>query len=367
MALFSSSSAFLGLDLGTSTLKVVELIDRRKRIEVTTYGQANVPNLLIDPPGSVDDALRLTGNTISQMLERAAVTTDTVIAALPNSVVFSTVLELPDLPEVEMGKAVHFAARDIVPANLDDMVLGWSRVGTKPHLESTSEAATNAAAPQAAPIVQTATIPVFVTAAPKVIIERYTRLIELLQLRLFALEVETFPLARSLLNTSTDSATLVDLGDQVTTIHVIDRGTAHVSHTLEVGGNAITEALARAMNISREEAERQKSTQGLLSGSPAAVRSVIEDKMKLIANEARRVIEVDAKKTGRKVQKVILIGGGANLPGLTEWYNKYVNLPTAVGNPWRELSYPQGLEARLSELGPRYAVAVGLALRGFNK
>ena len=125
-----------------------------------------------------------------------------------------------------MDAAVHVACRDVVPANLDEMVLGWNRLGEQPHMDplqkatsSVSSSATSAALSPVAP----ETIPVFITAAPKTIVERYSRLAELLNVRLHALEVETFPLVRSLLGNPTDSAVIVDLGDQITTFHIIDR------------------------------------------------------------------------------------------------------------------------------------------------
>lgn len=369
MALFGTSSSFLGLDLGTSTLKVVELVDRRKRLELTAYAQANLPNILIQPPGSVDDALRVTANVVSQMLEKAHSTSDTVIAALPSSVVFSTVMMLPDLPEADLAKAVHFAARDVVPTSLDEMVLGWSRLGAQPHMDTgVSDLVEKEGSTPVKEAVSSkaAAVPVFVTAAPKAIIDRYLKLVELLKLKLHALEVETFPLARSLLNQSADSALIFDLGDKATTYHLIDRGAARISFTLEYGGQNITTDLAKSMAISVDEAEQQKAQFGLQNSGSAILHTSIEKSMNSIIQQARRLQESYRKDTGRSINKIVLIGGGANMPGLAETCSRLLSVKATVGDPWKGLSYPEGLESRLTELGPRYAVAVGLALRGFS-
>lgn len=367
MALFGSSRAFIGLDIGTSTLKLVELIDRHHRIEVTTYAQANIPNLLVNPPGNVDDAIRVVANAVSRMMDKASVSTDVVVAALPSSIVFSSVLQLPALPAPEMEKAVHFAARDVVPTNIDDMVLSWSRLGEPPHMDA-----------EKPPVDKTATLvvppppgpapaqPVFVTAAPKTIVERYAQLMDVLNLRLDALEVETFPLVRSLLTPPGNSAMIVDWGDQTTTFHVVDRGTARVSHTIDYGGRDITTALTGALSLPAAKAEASKIQFGLAISAPPSVNKILTEALQRPLLEARRVLEVYTRQSSVRIPKAVLIGGGANMVGLPQLFNRVAGIPAVVGNPWKGLAYPKALEKRLNELGPTYAVAVGLALRGFS-
>lgn len=376
MALFGTSPAFIGVDIGTSTIKVVELIDRRKRLELTTYAEANFPNMLINPPGNGEDAVRLTANALKRVLESSHTTTDNVVAALPSSIVFSTVLTLPDLPEDELNKAVHFGARDLVPANLEDMVLGWSRLGEPPHMDVAAQPPTapppntlSSAVPhqEVLSASKAGTIPVFVTAAPKAIVERYTKVSQLLKLELHAIELETFPLARSLLVQPTDSSLIIDLGDQATTFHVIDRGTPRISASLDIGGHHLTAAISKALSVSSEEAEQQKTTQGLQENAPPLLRQAIATGLQPLLQHAKRLLETHTADSKRQITKTILIGGGANLPSISTVWFEFLGTTVAVGNPWRGLTFPVELENRLTELGPRYAVAVGLALRGFSK
>jgi type IV pilus assembly protein PilM len=364
MALFSSSSSCLGIDIGTSSLKLVELVNRRRRIEVATYAEADIANLLIDLSLPQQEAIRKTAEVIKQMMEKAEVSADAVVAALPSSIVFSTVITMPHLPEQEMEKAVQFAARDIVPADLKEMVLGWSRVGTEPHMATDEDKARaekkngksgdGAAAPS----------PVFLTAAPKRIVDRYLTLIKNLNVHLLALEVETFPLVRSLLNDPAGSALIVDIGDMATTFHIIDKGTPHVSHTMEYGGHAITNAIVGALNIPVEEAEEKKRTQGLTANAPEQQKEVTESAVRKQVEKANHLLTLYQRKEGKKVARSILIGGGAGLPGLAQYWKQETGHDTVIGNPWKGLSYPQELETQLQMLGPTYGVAIGLALRG---
>lgn len=363
MALFGQSSAVLGLDIGTSSLKVVELLARRKGLEVVTYAQARLSNLLTEVVGDDADEIQAVAAVVSRLLDAAGVSTDKVVAALPCSVVFSTVLMLPDIPDQDMEQAVNFAARDKVPANLDEMVLGWSRLGQPPP----QNAARPAPAAPTSPALSTppAGIPIFLTAAPQELVNRYTRLCELLQLELLALEVETFPLIRSLLVSPDDSALIADIGGRVTTFHIIDGGTPRVSHTIDLGGDAVTAAIAASLGASTEEAERMKIEHGLGESASEKLRAAVThatQKMVMHATQLHRLYE---RREQRRIAKSVLIGGGAKLRGIAKLWSEALEHPTSVGNPWRGLAYPQELETRLQALGPTYAVTVGLAQRGF--
>lgn len=365
MALFGSSKACVGLDIGTSSLKLVELLDRRRRIEVATYAQAALPNLLLRPVGDEQDAVRAVASVVTRMIEKAGVVTDNVVAALPSSAVFTTVLPLPALAEAEMDKAVQFAARDAVPANLDEMVLGWSRLGETPHMQGEKTALLPAVTATGS-VASKGAQPVFLTAAPIELVRRYTQLVELLRLDLVALEVETFPLVRSLLGNGAASVLIADIGDTVTTFHMIEGGAARASRTIEYGGQHLTEAIAATMAISQAAAEEKKVQFGLAAPAPDMVKAAVETAVRELVRHAKQLLELYERTGTKRISKSVLIGGGANLKGLADYWAKALGHSTVVGNPWRGLSYPRQLEAHLRELGPTYAVAVGLAQRGIG-
>lgn len=366
MALFGTPNAFLGIDIGSSSLKLVELVNRRRRLEVAAYAQANLPNLLVAPGADENGAVNRVADTIAAMIEKSGASTDTIIAALPSSIVFSTVLTLPPLSDEEIDKAVRFAARDVVPADLDEMVLGWSRVGEIPHMDtdvpadlSTADLAKGEASPASSPI------PIFVTAAPKDIVSRYLKVMNLLRLRVQALEVETFPLIRSLFeNPATAEGLLVDIGDITTTFHIVSAGTPRLSHTIEFGGASITNHIASVLQISPSAAEAQKITHGAGQTGNADFQGAVSKAVQPLLDQAGQLLSLYASQSGRTIRRSLLIGGGASLKGLTALWEGSLGHQAVVGNPWRGLAYPQALETQLQRLGPTYAVAVGLAERG---
>lgn len=357
MAFFGNPTSYVGIDIGTSSIKLVELVDRRRRIEVASYAQANLPNLLLDVEDSEGAAMRQVANVVSHMIDEAGVSSDVVVVALPSTIVFSSVLMLPDLPDQEMDKAVRFAARDIVPSDLDDMVLGWSRIQHKKGVAPTIGATTNSSVNLGA---QT---PVFLTAASKQVVDRYIKMLNMVNLKIEALEVETFPLARALLSGQDATALIIDIGDLATTFHIIDEGTPRVSHTIEYGGHHITVAIAKALNVPLLEAEEIKMKYGLGHNAPADAAQAIASAVDIQTQKAKTLLKLYQEKERKNIRRSFLIGGGANLNGLSAYWTSALGQPALIGNPWKGLSYPQELEKTLQQLAPNYAVAVGLALR----
>jgi type IV pilus assembly protein PilM len=205
------------------------------------------------------------------------------------------------------------------------------------------------------------------TAAPRDIVERYQQVMDIIGLDLLALEVETFPLVRSLLAGESDSAMIVDIGDQATAYHLVDKGTTRISHTIEYGGSNITRALASALNLEWPAAHTAKVTHGVLESGPADVKSAtLAATQKMIAEAQRLLTLYNGQVHTNALTKTVLIGGGAKLPGLVSVWEKTVGHKVQIGNPWRGLSYPQELTSRMVELGPTYSVAVGLAQRGLT-
>jgi len=357
MAFLGTPNAYLGVDIGTSSLKVIELLDRKNRLEVAAYAEANLPNLLVDAKGEGEEEVKRTADVLKRMVDDAGVSSDAVVAALPSGIVFSTVITLPDLPEKNVNEAIRFAARDVVPADLDEMVLSWRRLGDgKGAKEKRAEIQ-----------VEEKTVPIFLTAAPKEVISRYERVIDMANLELKALEVETFPLVRSLLERENDTAMIVDIGDLVTTYHVVDKGTPQVSHSVEIGGQSITNAIAGALGVSEEEAESAKVQYGLGEGAPEKTRLAIANAVQILIDQGVRLLDIHNERSGGEIGKTVLIGGGAKLKKLDATWSEAVKHKVTVGNPWKGLAYPNELSSTVLSMGPTFAVAIGLAQRGFTE
>ena len=395
MAFFSRRESFVGLDIGTASMKLVELTREGKdSVRLTTYASAKGVNQLVE--GGDGDAVARTATLLREMLRRSQASSIDIVAALPSLSVFSAVLTLPEMSERDIEQAVVFAARNYVPSPLKDVVLGWTVIedheGTVARLPvaaspppPTSAAASPAASPAGAgetPLPPPEPLPgapapramqpktrktkeVFLTAASKDLVQRYSAVIERLNLRLVALEIESFPLSRSLLAGDTQSVLLVDIGDRATSFSIVDRGYLRLNQSIDMGGAALTTAITQKLGLSFEEADKRKRGEGLKSPGPAAeaMKPVLRDTIERAQN-LRRLYE---QKSKRQLHRVVLIGGGANLPGLPAFWSEAASLPVEVGNPWKGIRLPTVLSDHLRVLGPSFAVAVGLALREFEE
>ena len=306
------------------------------------------------------------------------------------------------MPERELASAVTFMAKNYVPSPLTEVVLGWLPIGPPEDLnrsvllESTPagggagfpspppQGTGAAAAPRSVgggPLPHTSSLEtrkmqeVFLTAAPRDLVGRYTALFERVNLQLAALEVESFPLARSLLRGDHRPVLLVDLGDRTTSFSIVERGYLRLNQAIDVGGEAMTTAIGKKLSLPPDQAEQPKCTEGL-SGSAEAgtgggsdigspVAAILRPLVMEIIMRAEWVRRLYERKQGRALAAVQLIGGGAWLPQLATFWTSVTGVPCEVGNPWRGISAPASLTDHLRRLGPSFAVAVGLAARPF--
>lgn len=399
MFLFSRKESYVGLDIGTSSIKIVELKREGKdQIRLVTYASAKSAESLANDQANVSVAH--ISAIAHEMLKRAGVVSSEVVAALPSLSVFSAVLSLPEMSDRDLEKAVILAAKNYVPSPLKDVVLGWTAMKEFAPPKSPTISARSVSQPRVQVDVvgdaagkkteenivsekTSSPVPseigaelkvrrplakknseIFLTAAPKELVQRYSAVIDRLNLNLVALEIESFPLSRSLLGNTKEPALLVDIGDLATNFSIVDNGYLRINQSADIGGASLTKAISSKFGISYEMAEARKVAYGLTSEneseSPAmalkpAVKDIIDRSVNL-----KRIFE---RKSNKIVGRVVLIGGGANLKGLAQFWQETSGMPTEVGNPWKGVRVPPALANKLIANGPSFAVAVGLALR----
>lgn len=362
MGFFGSSDSYLGIDIGNSAIKIVELKNEGGRPKLATYGYLEQPNQILKTDSPEAKASIVSG--LKQVCEKARVSTKKAIAALPSYTVFSSIIHLPELPKKEMEAAVSVEAKKFVPMPLEEMILDYKKLEDTPELSrfSASSAPANAGMIDQK---QEKFVRLLLTAAPKQLVSRYVDIFKQAGLELVSLETEAFALERSLIGRDKAPIMIVDIGAVATTLSVIVDSVPLINRSIDMGGLTITKAIANSLNIDLDRAEQFKRDFGLSnqSGTTSQIPSRIEFMVSSVINEIKYVLNLYASQANGNVEKIILAGGSAWLPNFPAYLSQALNTKVYIGDPWARVIYPVELKPVLQDIGPRLAVSVGLAMR----
>ena len=339
--------SFLGVDIGTSTIKVVELTRWGRKKSLKNYGEMR-SEVLYDKPFRTAEksSLLLSAKDIARalrgILQEAKIKTKDAIFSIPDFSSFFTHFELPPMSKEELSEAVQYEARKHVPLPFSEVTFDW-QILNKKRFGLPKEAAH-----------------ILIVAVPNELINQYQEIARLSNLSLSALEAEVFGLIRSSLGDKKESVVILDMGAQTTTINVVKKGVLQSSRSIDIGGGSFTERIAQSLSINRKEAEEKKRTQGLFSQE---LKTILAPLLDTVVVEIRQAMG-DFKE--QEIQRIVLGGGSSLLPGLKEYLKESLNITVELVDPFRSVFYPSLLEGTIKEMGPSYGVAVGMALRGLE-
>jgi len=348
----------LGVDIGTSAIKIVELVLRGERIKLEKYGETSIQTLYEKPFRTFEkSSLLLSGQDISRairaIIEEAKISERKAIFSIPDFASFFTNFELPPMTKEELSGAIRFEARHHIPLPLSEVTLDWSIIEGEINRKKTP-------------------LKILLVAVPNEIISQYQKIASLTNLELQTLEAEVFGLTRSLVKEDPRVIALLDFGAQSSTISLVDKGILKISHSFDISGNGLTHLLAKSLNIDYWQAENLKRKYGLsFPGKEAPsialkIRQILMPLIDLILLEVEKSSLSFFQAEKKEVQKIILAGGSALLPGLKDYFSENLKKEVEIANPFLDILYPPILEQTLKEMGPAYATAVGVALRGLK-
>lgn len=342
------SSSVAGIDIGSDAVKVVQLKKSGPRITLETYGELKAERYFEKEPSPDGGGfLNYRDESIARLLtdlrRDANVTSPRTVFSIPSTVSFITSIQLPFLRGEELSSAVPYEAKKYIPIPLAEVALDWQVLE--------EDAASNR-------------MTVLLAAVPREVVAKYQRVSERMKLELEAVEIENFSLVRSLLPNDRGVAAIVQWGAMVTTLTVADRGRIRASHNFGRGAREITSTIARSLGVTAERAEEVKRSTGL-SEQPEArdTASIIAPIVDSILIDLERALAVYNRAAPRKVERIVLTGGGSSLAGLVDRVAKRFGLETTAGNPFTRLEVPPLLTPTLTDIAPDFSVAIGLALR----
>lgn len=333
---FLGSKSKLGIDIGTSSIKVAQLKKENHQFFLETYG---VVNVTYETQRMGMDAITQTAEIIKELLRRCRVSTRQVVASLPNNIVFVSVIDMPALSDKELKSAIEWEARRYVPLPLEEVTLSWSVLRDRASAEK---------------------LKVLLTAVPTTVIDNYLKMFKLANLQPQALEIESVALIRSLVGERKDSFLIIDIGARNTSLSLVDKGFLRLSRNLAIGGDTITSGIAGSLKVSLSRAEQFKRDLGItgeLGQIPQALRPTVDT----IKDETAQLLKI-YESNGGEIQEIIFCGSGSKLPGLLQYFSQF-GAKVSLGDPLKFINYPEQLRENLLQVSTGLAVSMGLAMR----
>ncbi|MBI2609837.1 type IV pilus assembly protein PilM [Candidatus Giovannonibacteria bacterium] len=360
LALFKPKAAsVLGIDLGTSSFKIVQLRRDKEQGVLETYGE-----LASGPYGGAEigKSVKLVDQKIVEMigdlLKETNATSKSAVVSIPLRNSFVTKISLPLMSETELAEAITYEARRYIPVPSNEVIIDWMLL---PQSIASSDREDEGFAKERR------FMDVLLVAIHRELVEKYQSIFKTADLNVLAFEIEVFSQVRSVLGREVAPVLIVDIGAQSTRLTVVDYGIVRLSHNLDRGSQDLTQALSRSLNIDFERAEKLKRETGL-SGRPEhkEIVGVIQPLLDYIFSEAERVSTDYHQRNNRAIKRVILAGGGANLKGIVDFSINKFGIESSTANPFSRVTYPAFLEPVLKDLGPTFSNSLGLALRALQ-
>ncbi|KKR32214.1 MAG: Type IV pilus biogenesis ATPase PilM [Candidatus Gottesmanbacteria bacterium GW2011_GWC2_39_8] len=339
------SQTVIGLDFGSHFIKGVELRENQGHFSLLSLGQIATPpkGLFSDLP--IDEQVMI--DTVIRLIKEMKVSTKLVNTALPESQVFTRVIEVPRVSDKELSSALQWEAEQYIPLPLEEVNLDYAVINENMTDREKME--------------------ILLVAAPLKLIEKYTRILESAGLNPASLETEIIAAARALSPVMAKDAPtlLMNIGSSMTDIAVVNNSLINFTRTLSIGGEMIIKSISQELGFSMVQSEEYIKAYGIekdkLEGKIFAAAKTVVDS--LIEEVKKTISYYKEKHNDKEIKSLVLSGGVAKMPGLVFYIASEVGLETQIGNPIMSISKDEKIFGKLGAEVVSYSVACGLALK----
>lgn len=354
----------VGIDIGSSAIKVVEIKKKNGKAVLETYGSIALGPYAEQDPGRVTNLpVEKIALAVKEVTKQAGTTSGAGAFAIPvqSSLIFA--IELPaQIKESDMSGIVATEARKYIPVPITEVSLDFFVLPKKElSFEEANVSHDEKGVPLAAPTVKNN---ILVVATQNDAVARLRSIVSQSGLTSSFFEIEIFSSIRSNFEHELSPVLLIDFGASRTKLSVVEFGMIKSYHTIDRGGADISDSISKSLSIPFVEAEKMKKEFGLF-GNPneKSLIDIIKTHTDYIFSEANNALLGYEKKYDRTISKVIFTGGGALLKGLVEVGATNFKAEIELGHPFAKVNAPEFLAKVLENMGPEFAVALGLALR----
>lgn len=363
----SNEGSVLGIDIGASSIKIVQLRISRGMAVLETYGEIALGPYAQQPIGKV---VKLPPEKIAEaladLMREANVTAKTAGLSVPFSSSLVSVIDLPKVDQESLKRIIPIEARKYIPVPVSDVALDWFVLPEDPGQDSAFDQLAQKSA------IRKQGQEVLLVAIHNTVLNDSKVVMDTAGINAKFYEIEIFSSIRSTSGHGIAPFLVVDLGAATTKMYIVERGVVRMTHSLSLGGQHMTEQLARTLTWEFEKAERVKRERGLIDSSVYSmsendkIKEALLSTLSRVFSEVNRVLLSYGQRYNKNVASVILTGGGASLPGISDIAKSSLNAQVSTADPFSRTEAPAFLAKVLRDIGPGFSVSVGLALRSLK-
>ncbi|MGH9314965.1 MAG: type IV pilus assembly protein PilM [Vicinamibacterales bacterium] len=346
--LLKRAKALVGLDIGSSAVKAVELKPAGRGYKVAAFGSEPVP------PDSIVDGAIIDGTAVAdairRLFDRHKIKTRDVAASLSGNAVIVKKITLPQMTESEISESIYWEAEQYIPFDIQDVNLDYQIIDTG---GSSGKA----------------TIDVLLVAAKKEKIADYTGVIAQAGRTAVVVDVDAFALQNAYEANygiqPGEVVVLLNAGASATNINILSGEQSVFTRDISIGGNAYTEALQKELNLPYDAADALKKGQAVdgvgYDEAKPVLRAVTENMML----EIQKTFDFfKATASSDRIDRIVVSGGASRAESFTDILTDRFQSPVESFDPFKAIAFdPRKLGVVPSDIAPTAAVAVGLALR----
>ena len=346
--LFQKKKDVIGIDIGSSSVKMVHLKEAKGSFQLAGLGLATLPaqaivdNAIMDSSSVVD--------VIKGLVESQKLKTKNVATSISGHSVIIRKIQLPIMTEEEMEASIQWEAEQYIPFEISEVNLDFQILGPDANDASLMN--------------------VILVAAKKDFVSDYVALFKESGLNPQVIDIHCFAVENvyeiNYGSNEDEVIALIDMGASSMNVNVLRGGMSVFTRDIQVGGSAYNEEIQKRLGLNNEDAEIVKLGGEIADVTAESVAEVMEDATESLTQEVQRSIDFfSATSSDEKVQKVFITGGVSKVPAVKASLENRLGVSVHVVDPWRQISFsekdfdPEYLQA----MGPVYTVAAGLAMR----
>ncbi|HKB88797.1 MAG TPA: type IV pilus assembly protein PilM [Patescibacteria group bacterium] len=334
----------VGIDIGTKTIKIVEVQKEGASYSLTASGIVGFSGNNVEK--MVDEKEMATfAQVIRKLHAEAGVTSRDVVISIPEQSAFTRTVTFPLLTDAEIASAVKWELEQYIPIPAAEAI---SQHIILERNEKTSPPS----------------VLVLLVAAPRVIVEKYTKIVTMAGLTPVAVETELIALTRSLAPPD-KTVLLMDLGANSTDIAISKNGMLCFSRSIPLAGEAFTRAVSQGLGVTQIQAEEYKKTYGLTpSQLEGKVKVALDPVLRLVVDEVKKAISFyQSEQKGEAPTSIQISGGSSGMPQIIRALTELLGIEVSIANPFKKVQMDPEVAKKLAPYAPLYSVAAGLAMR----